>query len=100
MAARVHQCARAGFLLVLTLNVFYVCKGQVLTPPTFNLAKGREITATATCGVGTSKPELYCQLTGVVDETEDQKKTTGKEIIQVKQNFYQVCKFFYLFIFF
>ncbi|RUS82429.1 hypothetical protein EGW08_009817 [Elysia chlorotica] len=36
---------------------------QVLTPPTFNLAQGRKITATATCGVGVSSPELFCRLT-------------------------------------
>ncbi|XP_012943161.1 laminin subunit alpha isoform X2 [Aplysia californica] len=38
--------------------------GRVLTPPYFNLAQGRNITATATCGVGVANPELYCRLTG------------------------------------
>lgn len=35
-----------------------------LTPPYFNLAEGRHITATATCGVGSNGPELYCKLVG------------------------------------
>ena len=84
MADGVHVRTREVVLLVL-INVLYTCNGQVLTPPTFNLAKGRNITATATCGVGMSKPELYCQLTGVVDETQES-KTSGKEIIQVREN--------------
>ena len=39
-------------------------RGQVLTPPIFNLAASKQITATATCGEDVSEPELYCQLTG------------------------------------
>lgn len=77
------MCAHVGFILLLLLNLLHVSVEQVLTPPTFNLAKGREITATATCGLGVSKPELYCQLTGVVDETEVNQERKGKEIIQV-----------------
>lgn len=38
--------------------------GQVLTPPYFNLAEGRRITATSTCGEGVNEPELYCKLVG------------------------------------
>lgn len=41
---------------------------EVLTPPYFNLAEGRRITATATCGVGTQGPELYCKLVGANSE--------------------------------
>lgn len=82
MAEGVHARTQVGFLILLILNWIYVCSGQVLTPPTFNLAQGREITATATCGLEVAKPELYCQLTGVLDETEDP-EDTGKEIIQV-----------------
>ena len=37
---------------------------EVLTPPYFNLAEGRRITATATCGDDVSDRELYCKLTG------------------------------------
>nr|CAD7256719.1 unnamed protein product [Timema shepardi] len=36
----------------------------ILTPPYFNLAEGRRITATATCGEDTQGPELYCKLVG------------------------------------
>ncbi|XP_041484164.1 laminin subunit alpha-like isoform X1 [Lytechinus variegatus] len=40
----------------------------VLNPPYFNIARGREIEATATCGEGFATPgeqgELYCKLTG------------------------------------
>jgi len=38
--------------------------GQALTPPNFNLAVGRKVEATSTCGVGVTEPELYCKLTG------------------------------------
>lgn len=41
---------------------------EVLTPPYFNLAEGRRITATATCGEGTQGPELYCKLVGANSE--------------------------------
>lgn len=37
-----------------------------LTPPYFNLAEGRKIYSSATCGVGTDGPELYCKLVGAV----------------------------------
>lgn len=39
-----------------------------LTPPYFNLAEGRKISATATCGVGVQDPELYCKLVGANTE--------------------------------
>jgi len=41
---------------------------EVLTPPYFNLAEGRRITATATCGEGLQGPELYCKLVGANSE--------------------------------
>ena len=37
---------------------------QVLNPPYFNLAEGRKIVASATCGEGVAEPELYCKLVG------------------------------------
>lgn len=43
-----------------------------LTPPYFNLAEGRKITASATCGVDTDGPELYCKLVGANTENEQQ----------------------------
>ncbi|KAK6627792.1 hypothetical protein RUM44_010271 [Polyplax serrata] len=50
-----------GFAWVLASSLV---SGEVLTPPYFNLADGRRITATATCGEGTPEPELYCKLVG------------------------------------
>lgn len=41
-----------------------------LTPPYFNLAEGRKIHATATCGVDTDGPELFCKLVGANTENE------------------------------
>lgn len=56
-----------GLLLILHLS-----KGEILTPPYFNLAEGKEIVASATCGVETTGPELYCKLVGAnADQDED-----------------------------
>lgn len=41
-----------------------------LTPPYFNLATGRKIYSTATCGVDTDGPELYCKLVGANTESD------------------------------
>lgn len=41
-----------------------------LTPPYFNLAEGRRIHSTATCGVDTDGPELFCKLVGANTENE------------------------------
>ncbi|KAL5291286.1 epi-1 family protein [Megaselia abdita] len=41
-----------------------------LTPPYFNLATGRKIYSTATCGVDTDGPELYCKLVGANTEND------------------------------
>lgn len=50
-------------------DVFGKCNAE-LTPPYFNLAEGRKIYASATCGVGTDGPELYCKLVGANTEHE------------------------------
>lgn len=50
------------YFILISLHGFI--SAQVLTPPYFNLAHGRNITATATCGYGVPAPELYCRLTG------------------------------------
>lgn len=50
--------------LFVALAVFAVAQAEILTPPYFNLATGRKITATATCGQDTEGPELYCKLVG------------------------------------
>ncbi|XP_017881365.1 laminin subunit alpha [Ceratina calcarata] len=47
-------------------------RSEILTPPYFNLAEGKEIIASATCGVDTPGPELYCKLVGAnADQHED-----------------------------
>lgn len=55
------------------LAVFWCC-GDLgmaeLTPPYFNLATGRKIYATATCGTDTDGPELYCKLVGANTEND------------------------------
>lgn len=51
-----------------------------LTPPYFNLAEGRKIHASATCGVDTDGPELYCKLVGA--NTENEQDTAKYEVIQ------------------
>lgn len=62
-----------------------------LTPPYFNLAEGRKISATATCGVDTDGPELYCKLVGANTEID-------KQLFSVIQG--QVCKIFFSFNFY
>jgi Laminin N-terminal (Domain VI) len=46
-----------------------------LTPPYFNLAEGRKIAASSTCGVDIDGPELYCKLVG--SHTDDQQNKTA-----------------------
>jgi laminin, alpha 3/5 len=43
-----------------------------LTPPYFNLAEGRKIQASATCGDNSDGPELYCKLVGANTENDNQ----------------------------
>lgn len=59
----------ARFIALLFLHMS-VASAEILTPPYFNLALGKKITASATCGDEGS--ELYCKLTGAYadhDET-------------------------------
>lgn len=46
----------------------HAAHGELLTPPYFNLAEGRRISATATCGDGDNPSELYCKLVGATAE--------------------------------
>lgn len=50
--------------ILLLFNIFLNSNCEILTPPYFNLAEGKNITASATCGVDTEGPELYCKLIG------------------------------------
>lgn len=61
----------SGYLVALIVSVLLLNISNVqaeLTPPYFNLAEGRHISATATCGVGSDGPELYCKLVGANTE--------------------------------
>ena len=52
-------------LLLLAVALLAVTtQGVILTPPYFNLAAGRRVYATATCGEEIQEPELYCKLVG------------------------------------
>jgi laminin alpha 3/5 len=52
-------------LLLLAVALLAVAtQAVILTPPYFNLAAGRRIYATATCGEEIQEPELYCKLVG------------------------------------
>lgn len=75
----VHSVFAVIILLVGTSNM----KAE-LTPPYFNLAEGRQISATATCGVGTDGPELYCKLVGA--NTEHDNNQHNYELIQGQVN--------------
>lgn len=64
----------ARWLLIVSLASLLVhqTRNEILTPPYFNLAEGKEIIASATCGVDTPGPELYCKLVGAsADQHED-----------------------------
>lgn len=64
----------ARWLLVASLAslLVHLTRNEILTPPYFNLAEGKEIIASATCGVDTPGPELYCKLVGAnADQHED-----------------------------
>lgn len=54
-----HRMAQPVALILLFLSV---TSAEILTPPYFNLAQGKRVTATATCG--DEGAELYCKLVG------------------------------------
>lgn len=57
---RTRKMARR--LALLLLCACALARAEILTPPYINLALGKKITATATCG--DEGPELYCKLVG------------------------------------
>lgn len=59
--------ARCGALLIVL--ILKVVHAEILTPPYFNLAQGKKITATATCG--DEGPELYCKLAGANTDADE-----------------------------
>ncbi|XP_055329207.1 laminin subunit alpha-like [Paramacrobiotus metropolitanus] len=58
-----------------------------------NLARGRQITATATCGEGTAQPEMFCKLIGASLERGDQQhvQRVGREKYFIVQG--QICDY-------
>lgn len=68
VSLRPHRTIFSIFLLICTLQC---CFGQVLTPPYFNLAQGRRIAASSTCGEDVPEPELFCKLVGANAEGEN-----------------------------
>ncbi len=62
--------SRDSAAFVVTLTLIFIAStvnAQVLTPPYFNLAVGKKIEATHTCGEGIDdERELFCKLTGAV----------------------------------
>lgn len=65
---------RVMWLLPAILSVTVPAAHAELTPPYFNLAEGRKIMASSTCGVEIDAPELYCKLVG--SHTDDQQNKT------------------------
>lgn len=70
-------------------DLFGKCNAE-LTPPYFNLAEGRKIFASATCGVGIDGPELYCKLVGANTEHEEH----FYEVIQGQVSEWKTSTFF------
>ena len=73
IANGLHYSSIKLLFVLIVINCVFVDfnNGAVLTPPYFNLAQGRNITATATCGVNVPGPELFCRLVGAtgIDES-------------------------------
>lgn len=63
----------SGFLVLVVVLAFCTLHTESveLTPPYFNLAEGRKISASATCGEDIDGPELYCKLVGANTENEN-----------------------------
>lgn len=68
MGLRATPISVMGVAFALALLIA-LCNAE-LTPPYFNLATGRKIQATATCGEDTDGPELYCKLVGANTEND------------------------------
>ena len=64
MASDVQRPALKLLLVFSLLSVLNATFAEVLTPPYFNLAVKKHVSATSTCGYGVSEPELFCKLTG------------------------------------
>ncbi|XP_011495348.1 PREDICTED: laminin subunit alpha [Ceratosolen solmsi marchali] len=82
MGGRGAASAATAVAALLLAALLTGCQAEILTPPSFNLAEGKEIVASATCGVESAGPELYCQLVGA---NSDQEANINQNIIQGQQ---------------
>ncbi|XP_070555377.1 laminin subunit alpha-like [Ptychodera flava] len=74
----------AGFFWLgfLATNLQFLVSGQVLQPPYFNIATGKNIVATSTCGEDIAgDSELFCKLTGNTG-TDSLEDPTSSNLIQ------------------
>lgn len=80
-----------SFVLLLVASL---AQGEILTPPYFNLAEGREISASATCGEDIPGGELYCKLVGAnADQDEDINLIQGQVSNANDDNMIQIFQF-------
>jgi len=71
-------------LVIANLCTVFV-KSEVLTPPYFNIAEGRRITASSTCGEGIQdKAEWYCKLVGSTSDTDTPNIINGQVRIDTR----------------
>ena len=86
--AYTHKMLAVLLALLATASAQYV-----LTPPYFNIAENRPITANATCGEGGVGKESYCKLVGGFDRI-DETWGQNKDIIDGQVRFFtQHCIF-------
>lgn len=87
------------YFVVIIVSVLVLAIPNVraeLTPPYFNLAEGRHITASATCGVGSDGPELYCKLVGANTEHDNNQhdyKVIQGQVSSLIYHFLRLLKF-------
>lgn len=82
-------CERIGPLAVLLLLFeFSIINSEILAPPYFNLAEGKNISASATCGVDTEGPELFCKLIGGNSDAELTGDVIQGQVITAKNCYY------------
>ena len=78
LIVKTTMAARSGFAALLAICCILKCttaqftngESRVLTPPYFNLAVGRNIQSSSTCGENVAEEELFCKLTGANPDTE------------------------------
>lgn len=82
MDSAVRISATALVLLLIVAET----TAEILTPPYFNLAEGRKIYASATCGEDTEGPELYCKLIGANSENDGNFNLIQGQVINSKSS--------------